>query len=56
MEPYRYTKEPVLTVKRITRVGLFLFYQPNIMRSKLVTMGKLEPISKVVIYRAIRVI
>jgi len=56
MEPRRYTKELVLMVKRITYIGLFLFYQPNIIRSKLVTIGKLEPISKVVIYRAIRVI
>jgi len=43
-------------VKRTTRVGLFLFYQPNIMRSKLVTIGKLELIGKVVIYRAMGVI
>jgi len=37
-------------------VGLFLFYRPNIMRSKLVTMGKPEPIGKVVMYRAMGVI
>ena len=37
-------------------MGLFLFYRPNIVRGKLVTIGKLEPISKVVIYRAIGVI
>ena len=43
-------------VKRTTRVGLFLFYQPNIIYSKLVTIGKPELISKVVICRAIGVI
>jgi len=37
-------------------VGLFLFHQPNIIRSKLVTIGKLELISKVIICRAIGVI
>ena len=56
MEPRRYTKEPVSTVKKTTRVGLFLFYQPNIIRSKLVTIGKLEPIGKVIIRRAMGVI
>jgi len=56
MEPQRYTKKPVLMVKRMTHIGLFLFYQLNIIRSKLVTIGKPEPISKVVICRAIGVI
>ena len=37
-------------------MGLFLFYRPNIIHSKLVTIGKPEPISKVIIYRAIGVI
>ena len=43
-------------VKRTTYIGLFLFYRPNIIYSKLVTIGKLELIGKVVIYRAIGVI
>ena len=37
-------------------MGLFLFYRPNIIRSKLVTIGKLELIGKVVMCRAIGVI
>ena len=56
MEPRRYTKEPVSTVKKTTRVGLFLFYQPNMIYSKLVTIGKPEPISKIIMYRAVGVI
>ena len=43
-------------VKKTTHIGLFLFYRPNIVCSKLVTIGKLELISKVIIYRAIGVI
>jgi len=43
-------------VKRTTYICLFLFYQPNIIYSKLVTIGKPEPISKVVIRKAIGVI
>ena len=37
-------------------MGQFLFYRPNVVRGKLVTIGKLELISKVVIYKAIGVI
>jgi len=56
MELRRYTKKPVLIIKRITHIGLFLFYQLNIIYSKLVTIGKLELISKVIIYKAIGVV
>jgi hypothetical protein len=48
VELYRYTKQPVLTVKRAAGINLLLFYRPNIMRSKLVTIGKLEPLSKII--------
>ena len=43
-------------VKKMTRVGLFLFYRLNIIYSKLVTISKLEPIGKVIICRAMGVI
>src|SRR5947199_10869512 len=56
MEPRRYTKEPILTVERTDCISLFLFYGPNIIRSGLVTIGKPELISKVVISRAIGVV
>ena len=48
MKLCRYIKQPVLIVKKVASVNLLPFYRPNIMYSKLVTMGKLEPLNKIV--------
>ena len=45
---YRYTKQPVLIVKRAASINLLLFYWPNIICSKLITMGKPEPLNKII--------
>ncbi len=52
MEPYRYTKEPILLVIQLVSLGLLIFNSPNIDYYKLVSIDKPELITEVVTDRS----